>query len=304
MTPLTIGELWALPTMLRIGALEYLTASVSVVTGMAASEKLKALPLLHAPPPLSDNEAIVANCFLSLRLISATDWKGFFEQTSHIEEILRQDPAGIYPSMDFETRNSYRNVVEELARNSAASEETVAKTAIEFASRTETISGASLEELDRKTHVGYYLIDDGFNALKTSLSYKPGPKTRLRQAVLAHPTLAYLGGIGGLTLLIVVGMLSYALVAGGSTIQLILASLLGCGLALEIAVNLIHWIITNNIPPRTLPRLDFSKGIPAGYRTMVVIPTLLMNETGLTSFWKTWNFTTYATPTRNWPLPS
>ena len=46
---------------------------------------------------------------------------------------------------------------------------------------------------------------------------------------------------------------------------------------MAIAVNLVNWLITRSVPPRTLPRLDFHKGIPAEYRTMVVIPALLIN---------------------------
>ncbi len=35
-TPLTIGELWALPTMLRIGTLEHLAAVAAIITGIDA----------------------------------------------------------------------------------------------------------------------------------------------------------------------------------------------------------------------------------------------------------------------------
>lgn len=84
-TPLTIGELWALPTMLRIGTLELLAVVATIITGIDAPEGLKVQPSLPVSPRLP-NEAIVANCFLSLRLLSATDWKEFFEQTSHIEQ--------------------------------------------------------------------------------------------------------------------------------------------------------------------------------------------------------------------------
>jgi cyclic beta-1,2-glucan synthetase len=117
-TPLTIGELWALPIMLRIGVLEQLVYATSELTGMEVSRNPSEIPNQFASPPLP-NETIVANCFLSLRLLAATDWETFFEQTSRVEQILRDDPAQIYANMDFETRNSYRSVVEELAHHSA-----------------------------------------------------------------------------------------------------------------------------------------------------------------------------------------
>ncbi len=51
-TPLTIGELWALPTMLRIGILERLAAAVAAITGLAAPDSPNALPSLPAPSTL------------------------------------------------------------------------------------------------------------------------------------------------------------------------------------------------------------------------------------------------------------
>ena len=103
------------------------------------------IPSQFASPALP-NETIVANCFLSLRLLSATDWKDFFEQTSRVEQILRDDPAEIYAGMDFDTRNSYRSVIEELARHSSFSEEEVALAAIEFRSGSPGQHGAQLDE--------------------------------------------------------------------------------------------------------------------------------------------------------------
>jgi cyclic beta-1,2-glucan synthetase len=282
-TPLMIGELWALPTMLRIGILEHLVAAITHITGGVASERLNAHPVLPVTPSMTDNEAIVANCFRSLRLLMVTDWNEFFEQTSRIEQILRQDPAGIYPDMDFDTRNCYRNVIEELARHSQSSEETVAQAVVAISRKAQRKSPASHKTIDRKTHIGYYLVDSGLPQLEANLAYHPGLKTRLRKAVLAHPTFVYLGSIVSLSLLIVAGLTGYAHFSGGSPAQLILTGLLGCGLALEAAINLVNWNVTHRIAPRTLPRMDFSKGIPTGYRTMVVIPTLLASTTELDS---------------------
>lgn len=45
--------------------------------------------------------------------------------------------------------------------------------------------------------------------------------------------------------------------------------------ASALAVPMVNLFVTLILPPRTLPRLDFSHGIPASHRTMVVVPTLL-----------------------------
>jgi hypothetical protein len=131
-TPLTIGELWALPIMLRIGILERLVFATSALTGLDAPKTLIETPSELSSPEVA-NETIVANCFLSLRLLAAIDWKDFFEQASRVEQILRADPAGVYADMDFDTRNSYRSVIEELARHSIFTEEQVALAAVELA---------------------------------------------------------------------------------------------------------------------------------------------------------------------------
>ena len=50
-TPLTIGELWSLPTMLRIGILERLASAVAMITRIDAPEILES----HPQPPYITN---------------------------------------------------------------------------------------------------------------------------------------------------------------------------------------------------------------------------------------------------------
>ncbi|MCX6068318.1 MAG: cyclic beta 1-2 glucan synthetase, partial [Chloroflexi bacterium] len=193
----------------------------------------------------------------------------FFEETSRVEQILRSDPAGIYAKMDFETRNSYRCVVEELARHSSFNEEQVALAAVECArSAEDKMSG-------RETHVGYYLRDAGRETFEKSLNYQPGLNVRFRRALLASPTLTYLGSIAIFCLLFLAGLLYYVGFSGGSTAQLLAAGLLGFGLVLETAITIVHWNVTHRLKPESLPRMDFSEGIPSGNRSMVVVPSFL-----------------------------
>jgi cyclic beta-1,2-glucan synthetase len=270
-TPLTIGELWALPIMLRIGLLEQLVRATSELTGLEKPKSLDETPNQFAFQELAANESIVASCFVSLRLLATTDWKDIFEQISQVEQVLRDEPAQIYAQMDFETRNNYRGVIEELARHSSFSEVQIAQTAVEL-----TRSAAdNVPTHYRQAHVGYYLMDAGRPLLEKSVGYQSELRTRAQRALLASPTLTYLGSIGIVSMLFTAGLLAYAILSGGSTAQLIIVGLLGFGLALEAAITLVHWDITHRIRPQRLPRMDFSKGIPAGYRTMVVVPTLL-----------------------------
>jgi cyclic beta-1,2-glucan synthetase len=43
------------------------------------------------------------NAFTSLRQLALLDWREIFEQLSLVEQVLRSDPSGVYPKMDFAT---------------------------------------------------------------------------------------------------------------------------------------------------------------------------------------------------------
>ena len=119
-TPLKIGEIWALAPMLRLSLLETLTDALSHITQLDLP--LASIPDLEpaAPDPRPDHppvtdETIVINSIISLRVLATQDWLAFFESACMVETILRGDPADVYMHMDFDTRNRYRNVIEELA---------------------------------------------------------------------------------------------------------------------------------------------------------------------------------------------
>ncbi|MFQ6100929.1 MAG: GH36-type glycosyl hydrolase domain-containing protein [Anaerolineae bacterium] len=278
-TPLTMGELWALPTMLRLVILENLTRAVASIAGLQAGEG-EGLFAAAAPLPEDlEDDVVVANCTLSLRTLETQDLKVFFESVSRVEQILRRDPAGIYARMDFDTRDLYRKVIEELALATGQGEEEVAREAIRLAQDEFAKTGGGGDRargVSRTTNVGFYLLDKAGHAqLEARLGYRPSWGVRLSRWLLGHPTLVYLGGIALLTLVILVGLVYYALTAGGSLGQLIGTGLLVLLPATAVAVDLMNWIIVHTVPSRPLPRLDFREGIPSRCRTMVVIPAIL-----------------------------
>ncbi len=135
------------------------------------------------------NQVTVGNCVLSLRLLSAIDWNAFFEQSSWVEAILREDPSEIYGQQDFQTSDRYRRAIETIARRSNVDEIEVARHAIELA-RGGRAAGASPRD-----HVGFYLIDRGQADLKAAFSYKPGWRERLRESVDIHSAPLYFTSI-------------------------------------------------------------------------------------------------------------
>ena len=101
----------------------------------------------------------IGNSITSLRRLSSIDWRDFVERNSALERVLREDPSGVYPEMDFETRDDYRHVIEKIAKNRRLDELDVARRIVGLARE---VQQSSPSPDRRKTHIGYYLIDQGF----------------------------------------------------------------------------------------------------------------------------------------------
>jgi cyclic beta-1,2-glucan synthetase len=54
------------------------------------------------------DQVSVGNAITSMRAIAALDWTRFFELTSGVESVLRNDPSGAYPAMDQPSRDRCR----------------------------------------------------------------------------------------------------------------------------------------------------------------------------------------------------
>ncbi len=264
--PLTMGEIWAAPVMLRLCVIEALTQAVSAISTKPFKPDENELALL---PSELQPDALIANCITSLRMIDTYDWKEFFESVSLVERILTQDPADVYSRMDFETRDGYRKAVERLALRCDHNETVIAQAAIRLA---ET---APRDAPLAQRHVGYYLIDRGYPDLERTADYTPNPLIRLRRWFLAHPSLTYLGSIAVLIVAMLALLLAYASEHGASWIGLVGIGLLVLVPAWTIAVSFVNWLITQLVQPRLLPKMDFSEHIPEEFQTMVVIPALI-----------------------------
>ena len=328
--PLTIGELWAWPSMLRLGLIENLRRlAEEMIHSRAAREAAdtdvarvddagqRAQPPMPATLPdayvvqllqrvreygprltglreaveahlagrrMTSEDVIrnehqrqaatqvsMANVVTSLRLCSTLDWRQFFEGVSLVERVLQRDPAGVYSRMDFQSRDRYRQAVEELAEPTGEAQSRVALRAVESA-RQAAESGLAN---DRAAHVGHHLIGRGRPGLEADLAYRPRLLGRVRRLLFAHATAVYLGSIGLTTALLVALGLVYAR-AHGATAPMLAAVALALLLpASEVAIGFVQRLVTLLAPPRRLPRLDFEPGLPEDTRTLVVVPTLL-----------------------------
>ncbi len=342
-TPLKLGELWAIPIMLRLALIENLrrvaarlnasrihrnladswadrmteTAEKSpgdlilIVADMARSEpplgsafvaelarRLQgqnpalALPLTWISQRLSESgdtieqlvqadaqqqasdQVSVSNSIGSLRFLGAMDWREFVETMSVVEFTLRHDPHDTYRAMDFATRDRYRHIVEQLARSSTRSEHEVATCAIELAQRAMIAEGAS----HRSAHVGYYLVGRGLSQLEHAIAIRLTPLQKVQHLADRFPLQLYLGAM-----VLPIALASALILWRASTNSPPLWLLAAFGLLVllatsQLSIALVNWLATLLSTPHPLPRMDYSAGIPASARTLVVTPTLLFSN--------------------------
>ncbi len=217
------------------------------------------------------SQVTVANVVTSMRLLSTIDWRDFFESVSLIEPVLKEDPAGAYRRMDFETRDRYRHVIERIGKRTAAVEIDVARRVLQLAQRTPETGPRD----HRHEHVGWYLIDEGRVELERAFGYKPAVAERTARLIRGRSTFAYLGALSLGTILLLVIPLLFAWRLGAGAIVLTVLGLLTAVPAGDMALSLLNWLVTSVSLPRKLPKIDLSSGIPEAARTMVVVPTLL-----------------------------
>ena len=64
----------------------------------------------------------LGNSITSLKEILRVNFLSLFEQINGVEEILKNDPSGIYSKMDYKTKEYYRNVIKEISEKTKISE--------------------------------------------------------------------------------------------------------------------------------------------------------------------------------------
>jgi cellobiose phosphorylase len=334
-TPLTIGELWALPLMLRfrlIECLHFLALQVEsrLLEGEQASfwgnrllvvarrepervnEMLQLLESTHPNPtphfaeevldhlfdedtvlpivtnwlqshftaPLNEvlhneqiqktvDEVSLSNAVISLIALSQISWSDLLEAVSIVDQLLKKDPAGIYPQMDFNTRDSYRHAIETLSKHSKRPEVEVTNRVLEAAK-----NGTS--EVEK--HVGYYLIDAGRPIMENALSCSPNFYQGIRRYVNAHDAAVYLGVIFSGTALacVLLGWIAYH---WNNNIWLTIGMLALAFFPIsEVMVQLTNLILNQLLPPTVLPKLHYERNLPEELRSLVVVPMKLTSQ--------------------------
>jgi hypothetical protein len=128
---------------------------------------------------------------------------------------------------------------------------------------------------DRTAHVGYFLVSKGRPILERAMQSRVPFMTRMTRVARPLRLFFYLAPMLILTLLAVALPFAYIVKPGLGYGAYIFFAIFGLIAASALVVPVVNTLVTVTVPPRTLPRLDFSKGIPTAHRTMVVIPTLI-----------------------------
>ncbi len=337
-TPLRLGELWAIPIMFRLALIENLRRVADIIsenrsdresanywvdcmTKMARQDPksliLVIADMARSDPPLTSafvaevarhlqgssgpllfalswieqrlseknqtleqmisaeiqaqaaDQVSFGNSISSLRLLDSSDWRSFVERLSIVEQTLRSDPADEYAAMDFETRDRYRHVVEEIARKGGISENLVAQKAVEHAS----LARKRKHHKKRQSHLGYYLIDEGRRTLEEALFHHQSGIDRIKRTGHTHFFPLYIGAIVFATLMVLYFAVTRLMPREWYIILPVLI-LLAFPIS-QSAMKVTNWVCTLVLTPVSLPKMDYSHGIPNNRRTVVVIPTVL-----------------------------
>lgn len=232
----------------------------------------------------------IQNAISTLRLVSETDWSELVENCSFVERTLRLDPSGYYAKMDFQSRDRYRKVIEKVSAHSSHTEQKVAEQALLLAE----------EAVENKTevfrhHVGYYLVDDGFDTLCCTLNYKMPLDERIQRWMSRYPAF-YFTSIACYTL-VLLAILMLASGAMSAPPGMIVLSLLIAFLpALDLGIVSVNRLLSLWLPPRILMKLRLRQDIPDQYRTLVVVPTLFNSPEDVRNQFETLEIRALANP--------
>jgi cyclic beta-1,2-glucan synthetase len=263
---LLLQEVMALPSALKLAQLEFILDR--------ADEAFAAGDL----PPIEQSP--FSAILHSLRRLAQYEWRNVLEPLIAFHAILRQDPCGVFAYMEEETRTAYYERVAELAGHADASEVETARIALDLARAEKEKIGASTGNPahdNRVTHIGYYLFAEGLPLLVQRIRYHPPLGERVKLFIRRWNEDFYICTILVLSL-ILIGAIVAPLVPNNAFLPVMAALLLALLPATQGGVDLVNNAITTLFTAQPLPKIDFSKGVPESAATLVVIPTLLLNE--------------------------
>ena len=229
-----------------------------IKTGTSISEIIKKEHFDIALKKLS-----IGNCIKSIKDIQRIDFTKIFEQINGVEDILKNDPAGIYESMTYKTKEYYRNTIKEISTENHVAEIYLTTKALELANKNK-------DAIDkRKSHIGYYIIGDGLRELSKELNIKIKKDKNPQK---------YIGKIQLVVSLIMLCISFLFFKVTNNIIYTILFLVFSYVPISEVIIKFTQYILSKIVKPKLIPKLDFSDGIPENCATMVIVPTILKSK--------------------------
>ncbi|MCY7369760.1 MAG: hypothetical protein LH479_02545, partial [Polaromonas sp.] len=207
----------------------------------------------------------VSNIITTLRLIGQVDWAELIEPVSHSLQVLRRVPS--FSRESELTRQQITRAMERLSQRTGHSERKVAEAVLQAARQSNNSMAART--------AGYYLIGPGRPILEALLEpdavarRSPGAANRTAGSWrLPLYALTWFAGTAAL-------LFWAAQFRDGPLWAVALALALLAFPASEAVAALLQRLIAESTRIQPLARLDFSGGIPAEHRVLVVVPAML-----------------------------
>ncbi len=181
--------------------------------------------------------------FSTLRALSTLDFSEILESVDKTEQVLKQDPAGVYAEMSEKTRTHYKRRIEKLSKAYHVSEHHIAQHVLGLAQNAE---GA-------ESHVGYWLFTRPMDENKTSRTGELYITANILLTLLLALTAAFAEKSVAVGLLLIIPLS-------------------------ELVKTVVDYIILSFTPPAHVPRMELDGGIPPAGRTLCVISALLTSE--------------------------
>ena len=210
----------------------------------------------------------VGNSIVSINKLSRINFLQIFEEINGVEEILKNDPANVYDKMDYKTKINYRNKIKEISKKTKISEIYIAKKCIEIA-----LENSKNSKINKKSHIGYYLIGVGKKQLLEKLTNKKS-KTINKETKIK----LYIGLIWSITL-IICAVFSNLLFFKTKNIVFTVLTFIFLLIPIQtIIMQTVQFIASKIVKPKMIPKLDFTSKIPEEYSCMVIIPTIIKSK--------------------------
>jgi cyclic beta-1,2-glucan synthetase len=220
---------------------------------------------------LSSGNVTSGNIIRGLRMINDIDWSVWFETVSPVDLLLRE--RADFARLDFASRDQYRGEIEELAKHSRLTELQVAQKAVQIAG-----SAAASEtggEPAAGSDIGFLLVGPRRSEFEKAIGYRPSGATRLFRFYQKTGWVGIVMPVLALTMLLL-GMSAGALsLAGVPVPAIVLLLALFSVPASEGALGFFNAVMLLFLEPSRLVGYDYSDGVPAERRTLVVVPTLI-----------------------------